>query len=74
MQNIITAPTVHSTGALTTRYSQLLDVFSLCSSVTPWCVILLSTNSSPVVHPPVHIPPVPHQRPPRRDFLVKCGL
>jgi hypothetical protein len=26
----ITTPTVHSKGALTTRYSQLLDVFSLC--------------------------------------------
>jgi hypothetical protein len=51
----------HSTGALTTRYSQLLDVFSLCSSVTPWCGILFSTNSSPLVHPPVYIPPAPHQ-------------
>jgi hypothetical protein len=29
MYNIITTPTVHSTGALTTRHSQLLDVFSL---------------------------------------------
>jgi hypothetical protein len=26
-------PTVHSTGALTTRYSQLLDVFSLYVTV-----------------------------------------
>jgi hypothetical protein len=34
---------------------------SVCNSVTPWCVILLSTNSSPLVHPPVHIPPAPHQ-------------
>jgi hypothetical protein len=33
----------------------------LCSSVTPWCVILFSTNSSPLVHPPVHIPPGPYQ-------------
>jgi hypothetical protein len=47
--------------ALTTHYSQLIDVFSLCSSVTPWCVILFSTNSSPLVHPPVHFPPEPHQ-------------
>jgi hypothetical protein len=62
MQNI-TTPTVHSTGALTTRYSQMLDVFSLY--VTPWCVILFSTNSRPLVHPPVHFPPQPHQnRPP----------
>jgi hypothetical protein len=33
MQNITTTPTVHSTGALTTRYSQLLDVFSLYVTV-----------------------------------------
>jgi hypothetical protein len=76
MQNIITTPTVHSTGALITRCSQLLDVFSLFSSVTPWCVILFSTNSSPLVHPTVHIPPATYQSrpPPRREFLVKCGL
>jgi hypothetical protein len=29
MQNIITTPTVHSVGALTTRYTPLLDVFCL---------------------------------------------
>jgi hypothetical protein len=29
MYNIITTPTAHSKGALTTRYSQLLYVFSL---------------------------------------------
>jgi hypothetical protein len=34
---------------------------SVCNSVTPWCVTLFSTNSSPVVHPPVHFPPAPHQ-------------
>jgi hypothetical protein len=52
---------------------------SVCNSVTPWCVILFSTNRSPLVHPPVHIPPAPHQSrtpppPTRRDFFVKCGL
>jgi hypothetical protein len=34
---------------------------SVCNSVTPWCDILFPTNSSPLVHPPVHIPPAPHQ-------------
>jgi hypothetical protein len=36
---------------------------SVCSSVTTWCVILFSTNSSPLVHPPVNFPPEPHQSP-----------
>jgi hypothetical protein len=34
---------------------------SVCSSVTPWCVIPFSTNSSTSVYPPVHFPPEPHQ-------------
>jgi hypothetical protein len=40
----------------------------VCSSVTPWSVIPFSTNSSPLVHPPVHFPPEPHQsrHPPQR--------
>jgi hypothetical protein len=33
LQNIITTSTVHSKGALTTRYSPLLDVFSLYVAV-----------------------------------------
>jgi hypothetical protein len=45
--------------------------YYLCSSVTPWCVILFSTNSRPLVHPLVNCPSEPHQS---RDFLVKCRL
>jgi hypothetical protein len=37
---------------------------SVCSSVTPWCIILFSTNNIPLVHPPVNYPPDPHQSPP----------
>jgi hypothetical protein len=46
----------HYTLILTARCFQ-----SVCSSVTPWCVILFSTNSSPLVHSPVHFPLEPHQ-------------
>jgi hypothetical protein len=53
----------HSTQYRCTHYTLLSTAWcfqSVCSSVTPWCVILFSTNSSPLVHPPVHIPPAPH--------------
>jgi hypothetical protein len=51
---------IHSTQYRCTHYTPLSTAWcfqSVCSSVTPWCVILLSTKSSPLVHPPVHIPP-----------------
>jgi hypothetical protein len=70
----------HSTQYRCTHYTLLSTARcfqSVFNSVTPWCVILFSTNSSPLVHPPVHFPPERHQSrhpAPRRDFLVKCGL
>jgi hypothetical protein len=54
----------HSTHYTCTHYTLLSTAWcfqSVCNSVIPWCVILFSTNSSPLVHPPVHFPPVPHQ-------------
>jgi hypothetical protein len=54
----------HSTQYRCTHYTLLSTdrcFQSVCSSVTPWCVILFSTNSSPLVHPPVHFSPEPHQ-------------
>jgi hypothetical protein len=54
----------HSTQYRCTHYTLLLTAWcfqSVCNSVTPWCVILFSTNSSPLVHPPVHFPPEQHQ-------------
>jgi hypothetical protein len=54
----------HSTQYKCTHYTLLSTAWcfqSVCSSVTSWCVILFSTNSSPLVHPPVHFPPEPHQ-------------
>jgi hypothetical protein len=54
----------HSTQYRCTHYTLLSTAWclqSVCSTVTPWCVILFSTNSSPVVHPPVHFPPEPLQ-------------
>jgi hypothetical protein len=62
-----TVEVLHYTLLSTARCFQ-----SECSCVTPWCAILFSTNSSPVVHPPVNFPREP--APPRRDILVKCGL
>jgi hypothetical protein len=61
----------HSTEYRCTHYTLLLTARcfqSVCSSVTPWCVILLSTNSSPLVHPTVHFPPETHQSPPAGTF------
>jgi hypothetical protein len=54
----------HSTQYRCTHYTQLSTARcfqSVCNSVTPCCVILFSTNSSPLIHPPVHFPPEPHQ-------------
>jgi hypothetical protein len=54
----------HSTQYRCTHYTLLSAARcfqSVCNSVTPWCVILFSTNSSPVVHPPVHFPLEPQQ-------------
>jgi hypothetical protein len=54
----------HSTQYRCTHYTLFSTARcfqSVCSSVTPWCVILFSTNTSPLVHPTVHIPPEPHQ-------------
>jgi hypothetical protein len=63
----------HSTQYRCTHYTLLLTAWcfqSVCNSVTPWCVILFYTNSSPLVHLPVHIPPAPHQsrHPPAGTF------
>jgi hypothetical protein len=63
----------HSTQYRCTHYTLLSTAWcfqSICNSVTPWYVILFSTNSSPLVHPPVHIPPEPHQsrHPPAQTF------
>jgi hypothetical protein len=58
----------HSAQYRCTHYTLLSTAWcfqSVCSSVTPWCVILFSTNSSPLVHPPVNFPHEPHHsRPP----------
>jgi hypothetical protein len=54
---------IHSTQYRCTHYTLLSTAWcfqSVCNSVTPWCVILLSTNSSTLVHPPVNFPPEPH--------------
>jgi hypothetical protein len=40
------------------------DVNQTLVSVTPWCVTLFSTNSSPLVHPPVKLSPRPAPEPP----------
>jgi hypothetical protein len=56
----------HSTQYRCTHYTLLLTACcfqSVCNSVTPWCVIPLSTNSSPVVHPSVNSSPEPHHSP-----------
>jgi hypothetical protein len=50
----------HSTECRCTHYTLLSTARcfqSVCNSVTSWYVILFSTNSSPLVHPPVHFPP-----------------
>jgi hypothetical protein len=57
----------HSTQYRCTHYTLLSTARcfqSVCNSVTSWCVILFSTNTSPLVRPPVHFPPDPHQSPP----------
>jgi hypothetical protein len=57
----------HSTQYRCTHYTLLSAAWcfqSVCSSVTPWCVILFCTNSSPLVHLTVNFPPEPHQTPP----------
>jgi hypothetical protein len=54
----------HSTQYRCTHYTLLSTARcfqSVCNSVTLWWVILFSTNSSPLVHPPVHFPPESHQ-------------
>jgi hypothetical protein len=49
-------------------------MFSVCVQKYLWRVIL-PTNSSPLVHLVVNIPPciAPEQLSPLRDFLVACG-
>jgi hypothetical protein len=50
----------HSTQYRCTHYTLRSPdriFLSVCSSVTSWCVILFSTNSSPLIHPLVHFPP-----------------
>jgi hypothetical protein len=70
----------HSTQYRCTHYTLLSTAWcfqSVCNRVTPWCVILFSTNSSPLAHTPVHFPRPPNRTraaTTRRDFLVKCGL
>jgi hypothetical protein len=63
----------HSTQYRCTHYTLLSTVRcfqSVCNSVTPWCVILFSTNSRPLVHPLVNCPSEPHQssQPPAGTF------
>jgi hypothetical protein len=50
----------HSTQYGCTHYTLLSTAWcfqSVCISVTPWCIILFSTNISPLVHPPANFPP-----------------
>jgi hypothetical protein len=66
----------HSTRYRCTHYTLLSTAWcfqSVCNSVTPWCVILFSTNSSTLVHPPVHIPPrtAPEPTPPPPQGLFR---
>jgi hypothetical protein len=54
----------HSTQYKCTHYTLLSTARcfqSVCNSVTPWCVILFSTNSSSLVHPTVNFPPELHR-------------
>jgi hypothetical protein len=74
----------HSTQYRCTHYTLLSTARcfqSVCSSVTPWCVILFSTNSSPLTSklsprtaPQPTTPPSPRiYCIPSRDFLLVCG-